>query len=404
MAILYIHSWFLIALDVRNCNTKVLAFITVQWTVFTLAMAIWAYFNTWGMSALAGLWYNRIHTNNPMSRRQFDDTERLFLLHIPFFASLSDEARARFISRAYAFAKGRDFIGMEGYRIDMATRLLVGAAAAQLTFGMTRWELDHIKRVLIYPRQFYHRWAELWMKGGVSKNGTMLLSWEDFLAGFANGNDNYNLGLHEMAHALKLDQRATRESESFFTRYIDVWLSVARPEFTSLAKGQPGFLRAYGGTNEHEFFAVCVEHFYESPEAFSVEHPDVFNHLCLLLNINPLNRNDDFALTDAFRQSVNTDPARLPIPRRTKSYRGFNRFHSQTMVLCIFLYMWLQLSTPNDEPAPVYTTHILLLPVAVALGIQLPYIYKNGYANLFWMALFSLGVLGLSGIAYLALL
>jgi hypothetical protein len=74
------------------------------------------------------------------------------------------------------------------------------------------------------------------------------------------------------------------------------------------------------------------------------------------------------------------------------------------MVLCIFLYMWLQLSTPNDEPAPVYTTHILLLPVAVALGIQLPYIYKNGYANLFWMALFSLGVLGLSGIAYLALL
>lgn len=353
---------------------------------------------------MAGLWYNRINTRHPMSRRQFEHTERLFLKYIPFFAELSDDARAVFISRAFAFAKGREFIGMDGFTVDASARLLVGAAAAQVTFGMTQWELEHVKRVLIYPRAFYHSWAELWMKGGVSQNGTMMLSWEDFLAGFADNNDNYNLGLHEMAHALKLDQRETPESLSFFSRYIDVWLHVARPEFTSLAKGQAGFLRAYGGTNEHEFFAVCVEHFFESPEAFSVEHPDVFNHLCLLLNLNPLNRDDDYRLTHAFRQSVNTNPARVPIPRRSKSYRGFNRFHIQTVVLSIFTYMFYFLNSPKNDPQPNYDTSVLLLPVVIALGIQLPYILKKGYTNPFWTFLFALGIFGICGIAYLVLI
>lgn len=373
-------------------------FITVQWLVFTGLLVTWSYFNTWGRSALAGLWYNRIRTNTPMSRRMYAQTEQLFLLHIPFFAVLSDDARARFIARAFAFAKGRSFIGMEGFNVDASTRLLVGAAAAQVTFGMTQWELDHVKRVLIYPRQFYHRWAELWMKGGVSENGTMLLSWEDFLAGFADDNDNYNLGLHEMAHALKLDQRKLRDSQSFFTRYIDVWLKVARPEFTSLASGQPGFLRAYGGTNEHEFFAVCVEHFFESPEPFSIEHPDVFNHLCLLLNLNPLNGDDDYRLTNEFRLAVNTDPARKPIPKRTKSYRGFNRFHSQTMVLCVFAYAWLHISTRDDFPSPHYDDWAVLIPAMLVLSIQLPYVHTRGYANALWMALFSLGVVAFTSL------
>ena len=386
------------------CNTIVLSNITVQWGVFTLGVAVWSYFNSWGMSALAGWWYNRINTRHPMSRRQFEHTERLFLKHIPFFATLSDDARAVFISRAFAFAKGREFIGMEGFTVDASVRLLVGAAAAQVSFGMTQWEIEHVRRVLIYPRQFYHRWSERWMKGGVSQNGTMLLSWEDFLYGFADDNDNYNLGLHEMAHALKLDQRETPESLSFFSRYMDVWLKVARPEFTALANGQPGFLRAYGGTNEHEFFAVCVEHFFESPEAFSVEHPDVFNHLCLLLNLNPLNREDGYRLTKEFRAGVNADPARLPIPRRSKSYRGFNRFHSQTVVLCIFAYMFRYLNNPKDGPAPSYDTVVLIIPVVLALGIQLPYMYLRGYANLLWMALFSIGVFGLAGVAYLVLM
>ena len=59
------------------------------------------------------------------------------------------------------------------------------------------------------------------------------------------------------------------------------------------------YLRQYAFVNEHEFFAVCVEHFFETPSTFLKEMPDVYQILTNLLNQNPLNINQDYKLMDA---------------------------------------------------------------------------------------------------------
>ena len=60
--------------------------------------------------------------------------------------------------------------------------------------------------------------------------------------------------------------------------------------------GEKSFLRSYGGRNEQEFFAVCVEHFFEVPENFKQKLPDIFFHLCILLNQDPLQKTKDYVL------------------------------------------------------------------------------------------------------------
>lgn len=264
-------------------------------TVLALVNGL-AWVNTWGRKPLLGFVYNRILYNNYMSLAEFRSVERMFEEKIPYFAALSDDGRNRFIARAMAFANEKSFVGMNGLKVTRGMKAMVGAAAAQLTFGLDEWRITHLHRILIYPEVFYHRMLDLHLKGGVTEQGTMMLSWADFESGFSTANDNYNLGLHEMAHALKLNGRHAPLYRSDFAGYIDAWITISHPVFTAITTGQQSYLRRYGGTNHHEFFAVCVEHFFESPEDFSKNHPKVFKHLCLLLNQNPLNTQNDYHL------------------------------------------------------------------------------------------------------------
>ena len=67
-----------------------------------------------------------------------------------------------------------------------------------------------------------------------------------------------------------------------------------------------------------EFFAVAVEHFFEAPAEFQKELPDIYNHLCVLLNQNPLNVRGDFELTSGFIKKANLMRRKFPLPEKIK--------------------------------------------------------------------------------------
>lgn len=50
------------------------------------------------------------------------------------------------------------------------------------------------------------------------------------------------------------------------------------------------FLRPYAGTNREEFFAVCVEQFFEQPEESKENCPERYFTLANLLKQDPLER------------------------------------------------------------------------------------------------------------------
>ncbi len=368
------------------------------------AVIVWSLGNTWWRKRLLGFVHNRLKHNYKISSAEFQRIEYIFNQRIPYFSALSDDARARFINRAIDFAELKSFVGVDGFELTREVKVMIGAAAAQITWGLKLTELSHIQRVLVYPKEFYHGVSRRYLKGGVSKGGTLLLSWDDFCKGYENHTDNRNLGLHEMAHALKLEKLHGLHKNTFYRSYLKSWLDISRPTFKALRNGEAGYLRAYGGTNDHEFFAVCVEHFFETPAEFYREHRRVYEHLCVVLNQDPLNADGDYKLDKKLRGSLIRETGRLWHQPLNTGYKDFNRFHRQIgyAMFVFFLSVFTGFS-PKYMLTSEITIHGALLTVC-ALGIQLPYIVRHRYLDPRFLIAFVLMTFGLMHTTSIALL
>ena len=101
--------------------------------------------------------------------------------------------------------------------------------------------------------------------------------------------DGRNLGLHEMAHALRLENRIANEEYDFLdAALLKEWEERAAHTMAEIREGREDFFRDYGATDNEEFFSVAVENFFERPELFSEKHPKTYATLCQLLNQNPI--------------------------------------------------------------------------------------------------------------------
>lgn len=261
---------------------------------------------------------NRIQYNTPISRREFLFTDEILSRKFSYYRHLSEDGKAKFINRTVHHLRYHQFKGQDGFEVTPEMKVQVAACIGQITFGLDKYILDGIHTIMVYPRSFYVSAIDRTLKGGTTPNGFMALSWEDFEKGYEVGDDRYNLGLHEAAHALKLQVDIGKEGDDRFAYYLKDWLQIGETEYNRIRRGVPSFLRDYAGENPHEFFAVCVEHFFESPEAFNQQLPNIFNHLCVLLNQNPLNIKGDYALTDEYMKQVNQNSALKRMPRLQK--------------------------------------------------------------------------------------
>jgi len=258
---------------------------------------------------------------------RWNEYHELLLANSAFFKNLSPEGRKVFIVRCSKFISAKVFIGMEGLEVTKEMKLKIAATAVQVTYGLKSSTLSHFHTIKIYPETFYSRMLDNYLKGGTSPGGSMFFSWEDFELGFADPADRYNLGLHEMAHALRVQLRHGTDFDSRFANYVDDWVELALPEFERMNEGNTSFLREYGGTNIEEFFAVCVEHFFEVPVEFKKQLPDIYNHLSFLLNMDPLRHDSDYKLLPDFVETVNRDKTRMPIPERVSKNYDYDSWH-----------------------------------------------------------------------------
>ncbi len=169
--------------------------------------------------------------------------------------------------------------------------ILIGATIVMVTFGWKRIRLPHFSKILIYPNVYYSTTSKGYHKGEVNpKYGIIVISWSNFLEGLLNEEDGVNLGIHEIAHALKLENQIMYNGESEFFDPV-VWQRyqvLALPEMNKAKFGVQSVFRPNAGLNEHEFFAVALETFFEKSAQFKVELPELYQILVLLLRQDPL--------------------------------------------------------------------------------------------------------------------
>lgn len=206
-----------------------------------------------------------------------------------YYQRLSAGDKARFERKVCNFLYSKHFIPRNMPKVPIEARVLIAASAVQLTFGLPDNYLQHFDKILVYPDEYYSLITRQYHKGEVNPRfGIIVLSWNHFLEGYMNSRDSVNLGLHEMAHALRLENVIRSGDYKFF----DEGLIAKLDDYARSICRNPGsyehFFRPYASTNEHEFFSVAVENFFERSEHFKKQIPDLYIILTRLLGQDPL--------------------------------------------------------------------------------------------------------------------
>lgn len=204
----------------------------------------------------------------------------------PYYRKLLPYQKRAFLSRLREFMGEKEFSTRKDLQLTDEMKVLVSAAAIQVTFGLDNYLLDTFDRIIIYPEQYYSRVTGSYHKGDVNLAGIIALSWKDFLEGYEHPANNRNLGLHEMGHAVRFDA-FNGQHDKFFTAYFVKWTRIARDEYEKVRDGKHPVFREYAGSNMNEFLSVCIEHFFETPEDFRSQLPALYKATCILLNQDP---------------------------------------------------------------------------------------------------------------------
>ncbi|RAW02777.1 zinc-dependent peptidase [Pseudochryseolinea flava] len=210
--------------------------------------------------------------------------------YFKYYQALSPSAKLTFERKVTLFVYSKQFIPRMIDSITLEAKVLIAASAVQLTFGLPDHPLQHFNKILVYPNDYYSGITKRYHKGEVNPRfGIIVLSWQSFIDGYINPNDAFNVGLHEMAHALRLESMMREESQVFDENLFDTFDDYADHICLQMEIIPNKIIRPYACTNRHEFFSVAVENFFERPAQFKAELPEVYGILGKLLRQDPLN-------------------------------------------------------------------------------------------------------------------
>ncbi|MFH0892836.1 MAG: zinc-dependent peptidase [Bacteroidota bacterium] len=240
-----------------------------------------------------------------------------------YFKALSEKGKNKFVYRTERFARIRDFETREGLELTEEMKILISASAVQLSFGLRKFKLPKFTTIIIYPDIYYFASREEFHRGTTSSDGEIILSWKHFNEGYHIANDGMNLGLHEMTHALQFDYELGKSFDLYFSSEYEKFSNESLNEFENIVSGKIDFFREYASTNIHEFFAVCVESFFERSAEMQKVLPGLYLRMCLLLNQDPLNDKDDYLMIESVLEKRSVDHyATREVLEVSKSYKN----------------------------------------------------------------------------------
>ena len=207
-----------------------------------------------------------------------------------FYNHLSESDKRIFEHRVIRFIESHNFSGREGVVITKKMEILVASTAVMLTFGMRRYLFPKFKNIIIYPKNYISNVTKRRHKGETNpRMGTIVFSWDNFMKTMEVEDNNLNLGLHELTHALHFNfiMNGSFTAAVFLDRFTDLLEKMKEKEL-QLKIVNSGYLRSYAYTNKFEFLSVLVEHFFETPEEFQEKLPEVYDMVKQMLNIDLL--------------------------------------------------------------------------------------------------------------------
>ncbi|MCV9387054.1 zinc-dependent peptidase [Reichenbachiella ulvae] len=214
-----------------------------------------------------------------------------------YYHTLNVKNKRLFEKRVQKFIDSKNFYPAgELLQVEPEMKVLIAASAIQLTFGLPGVYFAHFKDIYVYPDFYFSEGMQQFNAGEVHKAGRILLSWKDFVEGYVHHDNGRNLGLHEMAHALRLENMIKNEEYSYFDwEDIQIFNHYTVEESNKINQGLESIFRPYAAVHYQEFFAVLIEVFFEQPKKLKEYHPNLYLVTSRLLRQDPMRPNERVA-------------------------------------------------------------------------------------------------------------
>lgn len=235
------------------------------------------------------------------SKKRSQARERLFPAawdfvlreNFPLYSRLPDEDREELKGHIHVFLEEKRFEGCNALEITDEIRVTIAAQACLLLLHRETDYFPEMKSIFIYPTLFYSDVKEEDEFGIVSEYeedrsgeswdyGPVVLSWEDALVGATGEEGGYNSVIHEFVHQIDLENGAPDGVPRLANReQYQSWERVMSESFEKfehkLDAGRDTIIDEYGVEGPDEFFAVAVEHFFQTPLELRDEFPRLYD-------------------------------------------------------------------------------------------------------------------------------
>jgi Mlc titration factor MtfA (ptsG expression regulator) len=174
-----------------------------------------------------------------------------------------------------------------GFPVSQTDEHLVAASAIIPIFHFEHWDHYELDEVMLFRGPFNfefetdsHDSEILGLVGIGEMEGKMALCIEALYDGFLNKADYHNTALHEFIHLLdKADGTVDGLPKKLISySYALPWLKLIRHKMGQVRNGQTD-IDSYAGLSLPEFFAVTSEYFFERPDEFRHNHPELYEHM-----------------------------------------------------------------------------------------------------------------------------
>ncbi|HYC29833.1 MAG TPA: zinc-dependent peptidase [Chitinophagaceae bacterium] len=208
--------------------------------------------------------------------------------HFTYFNELNDAGKERFLQRVFWFKKRKHF-HYQGLEFEPRIPVLISACVVQITFGLRRYRMPYFRDIYVMADQYTLGLNTQPWVGHVNRQG-IYLSWKHFMQGYSVYGDRYNVGLHEMAHALEyVNFLGTFGSDQNFVEKFMMYKYRAEDLLATLNQSCNLFTEQ-ASQNYHECWAESVELFFENPTELNQHYPVLYSLIKELLNQDPLNK------------------------------------------------------------------------------------------------------------------
>lgn len=221
------------------------------------------------------------------NKKQISDQEAFFLRqNFPFYQKLSPKHKRYFDHRLASFKEEYEIIPRQDFQMDKDVGTLIAGTYVMLTFGMRKYLVNSFDKIIVYPEEYYSTVTEQYHKGEFNPGlKAVVFSWKDFVTGHETSNDNLNLGIHEFSHVIHHHSLKHNDgsSLSFRKHHSRLFKEINYPPNRKRLIDSDYF-RIYAYTNHFEFISVIIEHYFETPEEFKKQFPELFDNVSKMLN------------------------------------------------------------------------------------------------------------------------